>query len=291
MAKDKKHPTPDPESSSDESNKDGGMPWGWLDMPSAGEASSDEPRLGSSFGVIEDHSETGSFDELLLPVENPPAPSGSPRKKKSAPAKGLLITVSALVAVAALGFFGFMAWDGYQETQKVEQIHQEEQQQEREKAQAIREAENPFSVLVGKVDPPSEDPLDVTVAEDQLKVGASTLSIRGGTLAATVNGCSLGAITDICLGARGKLGEGDFDVILVKDVSRTRLLDDPSEFSEFKTSGKTVAASLAIDMGSEEGPARMGVLTANGTTGFVLIFPNGTSASRVEEVLKAATVI
>jgi hypothetical protein len=80
-------------------------------------------------------------------------------------------------------------------------------------------------------------------------------------------------------------------VLLVKDISRTRLLDNPSEFKEIKTTTGVSSAVLGIDMGSAEGPDRFGVLTSNGTTGFVLIFPKGTSADRVEEVLKAATVI
>lgn len=252
-----------------------------------------ELRIGSSFGPIEaDEKPKQSFDSILAdPTESSSgAPKGEPTKPKSQ-LKTLLITAGVLILVVAVGFFGLMGWDAYQDQRKADQQQAQEQKQEKEKAKAIREAVNPFAVLVGKVDPPSEDPLEVSVAENQLKVGASTLSIREGTLTPTANGCSLVAITDICLGARAKLGDGDFDVLLVKDISRTRLLDDPTEFAEFETAGRTIAASLAIDMGSEEGPARFGVLTENGTTGFVLIFPAGTTEDRVEEALKAATVI
>ena len=262
-----------------------------------------EFRVESSFDPIEDERPTESFDSIIGgsssdAAENdlltaPPAITS----KSSADAsqknqlKTLLITAGVLVLVVALGFFGLMGWDAYQENKKAEQLQAQQQEDEREKAEAIKEADNPFSVLVGNVDPPSEDPMVVTVEENQLKAGASTLTVREGTLTPTANGCSLVAITDICLGARGKLGDGDFDVLLVKDISRTRILDNPSEFKELKTAGDTIAASLAIDMGNQEGPSRFGVLTANGTTGFVLIFPAGTSAERVEEVLKAATVI
>lgn len=262
-----------------------------------------ELRVGSSSGPIEDERPTESFDSIIggptqdpasdTLLTGPPAsvakPATDPSQKN--PLKTLLITAGVLVLVVALGFFGLMGWDTYQEHKKVEQQQAQQQEEEREKAEAIKEADNPFSVLVGKVDPPSEDPMAVTVEENQLKAGASTLTVRDGALTPTANGCSLAAITDICLGARGKLGDKDFDVLLVKDISRTRILDNPSEFKELKTAGGTIAASLAIDMGNQEGPSRFGVLTANGTTGFVLIFPAGTSAERVEEVLKAATVI
>lgn len=261
-----------------------------------------EPRVGSSFGPIEEEKPTQSFDSIIGgPAPDPAADTlltEAPATAKPAKTQGeknglktLLITAGVLVLVVALGFFGLMGWDAYQEQKKADQLQAQQQEEEREKAEAIKEADNPFSVLVGEVDPPSEDPLAVTVEENQLKAGASTLTVRDGTLTPTANGCSLAAITDICLGARGKLGDGDFDVLLVKDISRTRLLDNPSDFKELKTAGDTIAASLAIDMGNQEGPSRFGVLTANGTTGFVLIFPAGTSAERVEEVLKAATVI
>ena len=233
------------------------------------------------------------FDELIAPepatevLTETTGPAPKPKRSAKTP----LLIVGAVILTVALGFFGLMAFDGFQEEQKAVQVQKQEEQKEQEKAKAIKEADNPFSVLVGEVDPPSEDPLAVSVAEDRLTVGGSTLSITGGTLTPTVNPCNLEAITDICLGARGRLGEGDFDVLLVKDVSRTRLLDNPSEFKEIKLSGDTIAARLGIDMGSAEGPDRFGVLTSNGTTGFVLIFPVGTSADRVEEVIKAATVI
>lgn len=260
-------------------------------------------RVGSSFGSIEDESPAESFDsiiggsstvtatETLLTDDSSPTPKSAKVSGEKNPLKTLLVTAGVLVLVVALGFFGLMGWDAYQEQKKADQQQSQEQAAEREKAKAIREADNPFSVLVGKVDPPSEEPLAASVENNQLKIGESTLTVRDGTLVPTANGCSLGAITDICLGARGKLGDGDFDVLLVKDISRTRILDDPSEFKEMKTAGGTIAASLAIDMGNQEGPSRFGVLTANGTTGFVLIFPAGTSAERVAEVLKAATVI
>lgn len=268
-----------------------------------------ELRVGSSFGAIDAKDQPKSFDSLIaadeteiIPEQSTPAPveqnetavPAATQPKATAPKgqlKNLLITAGVLVLVVALGFFGLMGYDAYQDHRKAQETAQQEKEQEKAKAEAIKKAENPFAVLVGKVDPPSEDPLDAVVAENQLKIGASTLSIKGATLAPTANGCSLVAITDLCLGARGKLGTGDFDVLLVKDISRTRLLDDPVEFSEFKSSGRTIAAALAIDMGSQEGPDRFGVLTADGTTGFVLIFPKGTTAERVQEVLKASTVI
>lgn len=272
-------------------------------------ANANEPRVGSSFGQIEDDdlspTTTLSFDSLIAGgssseeqnlAEKKPQKPQKPKKIKSETSKNgglktLLTAAGVLVLVVLLGFFGLMGWDAYQEHKAAEKQQAQEEQAEREKAEAIREAENPFAVLVGEVDPPSEEPLSSTVEADQLKIGESSLTVRGGTLTATVNGCTLGPITDICPAARGQLGDGDFTVLLVKDISRTRFLDDPVEFKEFKTGSKTIAASMAIDMGNSEGAARFGVLTANGTTGFVLMFPDGTSASRVDEVLKASTVI
>lgn len=268
----------------------------------------DEPRVGSSFGQIEEDPEPAtavSFDSLItgaksdsdsepqnLAEKKPRKPRKvKPEKPKSGSLKPLLISAGVLVLVVLLGFFGLMGWDAYQEQKAIEKQQAQEEQEDREKAKAIREADNPFSVLVGEVDPPSEEPLSSTVEADQLKIGESSLTVRGGALTATVNGCTLGPITDICPAARGQLGDGDFTVLIVKDISRTRFLDDPVEFKEFETGSKTIAASLAIDMGNSEGAARFGVLTANGTTGFVLMFPDGTSASRVDEVLKASTVI
>lgn len=259
----------------------------WIDAP----AESDEeitatPKRPEGF----DGPSAAQEPEVQTVVEERVSTPAEPRRS-SGSLKRVLLIAGALILVAALGFFGFMALNGFQEKQEAVKVQEQVQQEAREKAKAIEEADNPFAVLVGQVDPPSEDPLDVTVAENKISVGDSSLSIREGTLAPTVNGCTLGAITDICLGARGKLGEGDFDVLLVKDISRTRLLDNPSEFKEIKTTTGVSSAVLGIDMGSAEGPDRFGVLTSNGTTGFVLIFPKGTSADRVEEVLKAATVI
>lgn len=202
-----------------------------------------------------------------------------------------LVSIVAALLVAILFLSGVRIYDSYQDEQKAQEIEQEVQKAELEKAEAIKESSNPFSILVGKVDPPSEAPLESTVAADQVKIGATTLSVDGATLTAPSNSCSLTAITDICLAARGKTAGGDFEVFAVKDISRTRFLDDPVEFVEVKTPGGVIAASLAIDMGGAEGPKRFGALTASGSTGFIVSFPPGSSASRVEEVLKAATVI
>lgn len=245
--------------------------------------------------LIETHGQddSRSFDSMLAPVPAAVLDEREVEQRKSR--RGLrraLLIGGSVVLVAALGFFGFMGLDAFQGHQKAQEVERVQKQQEVEKAKAIKESDRPFSVLIGKTNPPSEEPLKTVVANDELKVGGSVLSFKGGKLTTPVNGCELKAITDICLGARGSLGDnGDFDVLAVKDISRTRILDNPSEFTELKESGGTIAASLAIDMGAKEGPSRFGALTASGTTGFVLIFPEGTSASRVEAVLKAATVI
>lgn len=234
--------------------------------------------------------------EVLPPEPTPPQEFNSSTQVTPAPSKrrslrALILIVIALILVAAVGFFGLTAYNSAQDRHTEEKVHQQVQQQKKEKAKAIKEAVNPFSVLIGKVAEPSTAPLAVAVAKNRLTVGDSSLSIAGGTLSPTVNSCSLGPITDICLGARGKLGTGGFDVLVVKDISRTRILDNPSEFKEIQGSLGVSAASMAIDMGDTKGPDRFGALTANGTTGFVLIFPQGTTAARVEEVLKASTVI
>ena len=252
------------------------------------ELESTEPRVGSSFGSIEDEADLQERDSLLDDGDGARFQGSKPRRSL----KGPIIAVVSIVALAAAGFFGFQAFDSYQQQQEAEKVQQQEQEAEREKAEAIEEAENPFSVLVGEVDPPSETPLDLVVEADQLKVGGSTLSVAGATLLPTVNGCSLVAITDICLGARGTLGDGDFDVIAVKDISRTRILDNPTSFAEVENAGSTIAASLSIDIEGNSEPSRFGALAARGSsTGFVLIFPEGTSEERVKEIISAATVI
>lgn len=270
------------------------LPAGWL-----GDSSDDPYEHSDLVGAEEtsgsgEQSETRSFDSIIAPTSTVD-PSSKDSKIEGTPRRGLrraLFIGGAVILVGALGFFGLMGYDSFQSHQKAQEVQRVQKQEEVEKAKAIEESDRPFSVLIGKTDPPSEESLKSSVENDSLKVGGSVLSFRGAKLTAPVNSCELKAITDICLGARGSLGnDGDFDVLTVKDISRTRILDNPSEFTELKESGGTIAASLSIDMGAKEGPSRLGALTANGTTGFVLIFPEGTSASRVEAVLKAATVI
>jgi len=263
-------------------------PGRWIDAPATPDEDGSEvaPRRPEGFDGDESRTDVHSVEKSTTVSSE----TAKPRRKPGSLRKPLA-AVTAFLLVAALGFFGLMGFNNFQDKQEAKRVEQQVQQQEREKAEAIEEAVNPFAVLVGEVDPPSEDPLDVTVAENKISVGDSSLSVRDGSLTPTVNGCSLVAITDICLGARGKLGEGDFDVLLIKDISRTRMLDNPTEFTELKDLQGVSAAAIAIDMGSAEGPERFGAITANGTTGFVLIFPKGTSADKVEEVLRASTVI
>ncbi len=131
----------------------------------------------------------------------------------------------------------------------------------------------------------------MAVENNQLRVGPTALTIAGAELTPTVNPCSLQAATDICLGARGKLGDSQFDVLALKDISRTRILDNPTSFTEITGGGSPIAASLVFDMGEGVGPTQFGALGSSTTVGFVLIFPSGTTPERVEEVLKAAAVI
>lgn len=265
-----------------ETKSESSVPQRWIDAPPLPESADDtdlnSPRRPEGF-----NGPRVSQTEVLT-VDAAP-------KRRRRSLKAPLITLGALVLLAVVGFFAFSTYDSYQEEKVAKEVQQVEQREQREKAKAIEEADSPFSVLVGDVAIPSEDPLPATVAENKISIGDSSFSVKDGVLAPTVNGCTLVSVTDVCLGARGKLGDGSFDVLLVKDISRTRILDNPSEFSELESQDGTSVASLAIDMGNPEGPDRFGALTANGTTGYVLIFPSGTTAERVEEVLKAATVV
>lgn len=250
---------------------------------------SEEPPIGSSFGPIE----RDSFDSV---VSGGPAAVTAPQAKPSKRSSGrglkvALFSALAIVLAVAIGFFGLMAWDGFQEKKQAQEVAQAEEQKAREKAEAIRTADNPFSVLVGSRPVAPEDPYNVIVENNQLQAGPTALAIAGGELTPTVNPCSLVAPTDVCLGARGKLGDGQFDVLAVKDISRTRILDNPSSFNELTGGSSSIAASLVFDMGEGVGPTQFGALGSNSTVGFVLIFPSGTTPERVEEVLKAAAVI
>lgn len=270
------------------------LPVGWSD--SDGSYKQDDFVANDELGLTDSTSKPGhSFDTLLLGespvVEEVRAEKAAKKDREQKTLRNVLIAVLAVVVVTGIGFGALAGFNGYQTQQHTQKVEKEKKQQSVEKAKAIKEADSPYSVLVGKVDPPSEEPITAAVEGDDLKIGTSTLTITGATLTPTVNGCTLGAITDVCLGARGTLDKGDFDVFLIKDISRTRILDNPKEFAELKTAGDTIAASMAIDMGAKDGPTRVGALTSNGTTGFLLIFPAGTSTDRVNAVLKAATVI
>lgn len=251
-----------------------------------------EPRIGASFGTIEDEP-LQSFDEIIAEPggrtagegTNPPAP-----RRKRRGLKVLLVAIGLVVLVAG-GFGVNYALDAH--NAQIAQEEQQKQVQEREakKAEAIREADNPFSVLVGQVDPPSASPVESQVDGGQLKAGGTTLTLKDSKLTAPVNGCVVEDGTDICLAAQGTVADSDVSIFLVKDISRTRFLENPLSFQELKKSGSTIAASMEIDMGDGESPTPVGALTASGTTGFILIFPSETSASKVEEVLQAATVV
>lgn len=259
------------------------LPQGW--SSSSHESESSTPDARDDFDRLVDGTDSPLSHESLVAARKDREAKSRKRLRNG------LFVVLGLVLLTALGFGSLFAFDGYKVHKETQRVEQEKQQQETEKAKAIKKSSSPFSVLVGEVDPPSDELLNSAVENDELKIGGSTLSIRGGKLTPTVNGCTLGASTDICMGAKGTLGDGGFDVFVLKDISRTRILDDPKEFSELQSDGDTIAASMSIDMGAKEGPTRVGALTASGTTGFILVFPQGTSADRVNAVLKAATVI
>jgi len=270
---------------------------------SAGHQSPDTVRLPQGWSSSSQESESivpdgrDDFDRVLEGSDSPFSHESMVAARKDREAQSRkrlrngLFVVLGLVLLTALGFGSLLAFDGYKAHRETQRVEQEKQQQETEKAKAIKQSSRPFSVLVGEVDPPSDELLSSAVENDELKIGGATLSIKNGKLAPTVNGCTLGASTDICMAAKGTLGDGDFDVFVLKDISRTRILDDPKDFSELQSTGGTIAASMAIDMGAKEGPTRVGALTASGTTGFILVFPQGTSTDRVNAVLKAATVL
>ena len=280
MSKDKDKPDLSAEHQSPDTVR---LPQGWSSSSHESESAAIDGR--DDFDRIIDGSDSPfSHDSLVAARKDREA------KSKKRLRNGLFVVLG-LVLLTALGFGSLLAFDGYKAHQETQRVVQEKQQQDTEKAKAIKKSSRPFSVLVGEVEPPSDDLLSSAVGNDELKIGGSTLSIKDGKLTPTVNGCTLGASTDICMGAKGTLGDGGFDVFVLKDISRTRILDDPKEFSELQSGGGTIAASMAIDMGAKEGPTRVGALTASGTTGFILVFPQGTSADRVNAVLKAATVL
>lgn len=211
-------------------------------------------------------------------------------KRKSSWKLTLSIALIILLGIGA-GFIGVKVFDSYQAKAKEEAQQKVEIEKEQKKAEAIREADNPLSVLIGKVDAPVKGSLKSTVKKDKLKVGASELSIKSAKMKPTINGCNIELVTELCLAARGSMKNVDFDVFVVKDISRTRLLENPSEFKEVKTAGSTIAAYITVDMDDNKKEESFGALTLNGTTGFILAFPEGTSAEKVQEVLKVSTVI
>lgn len=270
--------------SADQSNPDTvRLPQGWSSSSQESESTATNSR--DDFDLILDGPDSPFSHESMVAARK----EGEARRRKRL--RNGLFVVLGLVLLTALGFGSLLAVDGYKANRETQRVEQEKKQQQTEKAKAIKESSRPFSVLVGEVEPPSDELLTSSVENDELKIGGSTLTIKDGKLVPTVNGCTLGAPTDICMGAKGTLGDGNFDVFVLKDISRTRILDDPKDFSELQSTGDTIAASMAIDMGAKEGPTRVGALTVSGTTGFILVFPQGTSADRVNAVLKAATVL
>lgn len=213
------------------------------------------------------------------------------RKKKKPYGKRVLAILLLIVVGVAAGYGAVKALDAYQKKNELAQQEQIRQEKAEKKAQAIKEADNPLSVLIGEVEAPSSNELKSSVKKDKLKFGSSELSIKGAKMKSTINGCKLKSNNEMCLAARGSLGESDFDVFVVKDISRTRIFEDPEQFVEVQNAGSTTAARIGIDMNKDKTLEQFGALTLNGTTGFIIAFPEGITESKVEDILKAATVI
>lgn len=227
----------------------------------------------------------------LKNAENSFTVTAKVKPKKKPYFKRTMAIVLLIILGVAGGYGAVKALDTYQK--KTEQAQQEQIKQEKaeKKAQAIKEADNPLSVLIGEVEAPSGSALKSSVKKDKLKFDSSELSIKGAKMKATINGCKLESTTDICLAARGSIGESDFDVFVTKDLSRTRIFENPDQFAEVETPGSTTAARIAIDMNKDKTSEQFGALTLSGTTGFIIAFPENTPESKVEDILKSATVI
>lgn len=219
-----------------------------------------------------------------------------PAKPKSAKSKAktpntALKVILGIVALVALGFLGVMGYNAFTEKQEVQKSIEIEQQQEREKLEAIKAADNPFSVLTGTTPQPPNGPVNTQVEASKIVAGTSTFSIQGSTLTGTHNGCTVETVTDLCLAAHGQLNATQFEVFFLKDISRNRFLENPNEFAEFKKDGNTIAATMSLDIAGVESPVKVGALTSNKNDGFVIVFNDGTTSEQVEEVMTASTVL
>lgn len=225
--------------------------------------------------------------EALLRGE--PAPKKPAKKKKSS--NTALKVIFGVIALIGLGFFGVMGFNTFTEKQEIKKNIEIEQQHEREKLEAIKAADNPFTVLTGTTPPPPADPASARVEGGQVIAGTSTFVVNGSTLVGTHNGCTVEAVTDLCLSAHGQLNSTKFEVFFLKDISRNRFLENPNEFKEFKKDGDTIAATMSLDIAGVESPVKVGALTANKNDGFVIVFSDGTTSEQVEEVMTASSVL
>lgn len=224
--------------------------------------------------------------EALLRGE--PAPKKSEKKKKST--NTALKVIFGVIALVGLGFFGVMGFNSFTEQQEIKKSIEIEQQQEREKLEAIKAADNPFTVLTGTTPPPPADPVSTQVEAGQIIGGTSTFVVQGASLVGTHNGCTVEAVTDLCLAAHGQLNSTKFEVFFLKDISKNRFLENPNEFKEFKKDGNIIAATMSLDIAGVESSVKVGALTANKNDGFVIVFSDGTASEQVEEVMTASTV-
>lgn len=225
--------------------------------------------------------------EALLRGE--PAPTKSAKKKKSS--NTALKVIFAVIALIGLGFFGVMGFNSFTEKQEIKKTIEIEEQHEREKLEAIKAADNPFTVLTGTTPPPPNEPVSTKVEAGQIIAGTSTFVVNGSTLVGTHNGCTVETVTDLCLAAHGQLNTTKFEVFFLKDISRNRFMENPNDFVEFKKDGNTIAATMSLDIAGTQSPVKVGALTANKNDGFVIVFSDGTTSEQVEEVMTASTVL
>ena len=78
-----------------------------------------------------------------------PAKSDNKTKSKAKSRNTALKAIFGIVVLIALGFLGVMGFDTFTEKQEIKKNIEIEQQHEQEKLEAIKAADNPFSVLTG----------------------------------------------------------------------------------------------------------------------------------------------
>lgn len=235
--------------------------------------------------------EKAKAQEQLLKKSKLSATAKVQSKPKGGKSKVAFFVILGLIVLLLAGYFGTMGINSFTEKQEVKKSIEVEKQKDQEKLEAIKATDNPFAVLTGTVAIPSDDPISVKIEANQIKAGASTLIIKDSKLSPINNGCTVEAPTDLCLAAHGQLNKTKFEVFFIKDISRSRFLENPKDFLEFDKTGGTVAATMSLDIAGTEQPAKIGALAGSKASGFVVVFNSEATSENVAEVMKASTVL